>query len=854
MDVTIQRTDSQRSQTNGNGPRVSFNRDVHVKRIGSRQSPAESHHQETPPRVATPPVRRELPQDLTEEGILAEAARVLSQAESIKCTAQGGSDIVGGRVNTKNRGPIEPIRKFPESQFNSLPLRGKKKIKTPVTRSVSDASAKKSKKPSIFSLFGGRRDSEETLTAKKVARSKSDVGTVPRDRNTTVRKRNNSENDEGVNAKKKAPPLSPIIENTNKEDYFTKNHENREPNARGPVKLEDLDVIPSRVVSNNIKETITNLVTTQAKSTEEMHSSQLPAEKPPLTKGRTVDGMVKRLSMERFSPPPQLATPAFSYTRPKEQIIYAQVVCDGDKTKQTVHYAPSHINGFHSEVNGRRNGRPSHSPSPFRDERSVLHLNGDRLIRKETPRSNSDEDEGLGFEIKKPYEENFFVDEGPITPNIRDVPPEKYYLGDRTPAFQELSQRRELLQSRINNRRFGSREILEDVSPERDILLMRNSQERYRPSYENHEMRYQRSKSHDIDQVDNVKKYHKFGSQEVVNRYSPERSHLDMTQTPSKSKVTSKYVEESRYYHDGKDGYRETYRKETNIGTDGKPRTSESRSRERLTSPPRRVKEIDLGYIEDHRNFKVGHIEPNTSFFQDKYRGDQQPRSLESTTSGDVTRSSPDQGFRQNIRSHLTNGYRHESMDQYQNSLKRQQKHQRSFDKGDSGIENDYRKDSFNGDLQTRWKRRTIEDDIKGCELFLRKERRHTEENHPTRRHLNYIYRERSIDDGSHFDPRLDKYPDGTLRRSREKSVEKTKTEKKKSGLEKVKQLLTGSGKKKKDEKSAKEKYMVREDEMRARYSEYRGPNATEGPKVRNSPKKCMWWCPRTSAHTLNYK
>ena len=60
----------------------------------------------------------------------------------------------------------------------------------------------------------------------------------------------------------------------------------------------------------------------------------------------------------------------------------------------------------------------------------------------------------------------------------------------------------------------------------------------------------------------------------------------------------------------------------------------------------------------------------------------------------------------------------------------------------------------------------------------------------------NYIYRERSIDDGSHFDPRLDKYPDETMRRRSdrsERSVERNSTlrsEKKISGLEKVNNFL----------------------------------------------------------------
>ena len=126
---------------------------------------------------------------------------------------------------------------------------------------------------------------------------------------------------------------------------------------------------------------------------------------------------------------------------------------------------------------------------------------------------------------------------------------------------------------------------------------------------------------------------------------------------------------------------------------------------------------------------------------------------------------------------------------------RRHQKLQRSFDRGDSGIENDYRKDSFNDrDLRSKWKQRTYDDDRRACDAFLRKERRHTAENHPVQytRKGGYGFRERSIDDGSHFDPRLDRYSDdphhqGTLRRNREKSAERyAAAEKKKSGLEKV--------------------------------------------------------------------
>lgn len=143
------------------------------------------------------------------------------------------------------------------------------------------------------------------------------------------------------------------------------------------------------------------------------------------------------------------------------------------------------------------------------------------------------------------------------------------------------------------------------------------------------------------------------------------------------------------------------------------------------------------------------------------------------------------------------------------------------------------------------------------------------------RRRDSYVYRERSIDDGSHYDPHLDKYPaaTSTLRRKDQHSqtagTETLKRNKKLGGFEKVKQLFTGgsgggggsgsgseggkSGKKDgdrqargnsstatstsvhttrtgtaKDKNSSggekeRDRYMVKEEEMRSRYNEHRG-------------------------------
>lgn len=187
---------------------------------------------------------------------------------------------------------------------------------------------------------------------------------------------------------------------------------------------------------------------------------------------------------------------------------------------------------------------------------------------------------------------------------------------------------------------------------------------------------------------------------------------------------------------------------------------------------------------------------------------------------------------------------------------------------------------------------------MRACESFLRKERRDSaQQRHiqrqavPSRlrREHSYVYRERSIDDGSHFDPHLDKYPvaTSTLRRREQHSQSQTQSQsqnreesstlkrnKKLGGFEKVKQLFTGSGggaggaagshggsgrssgsnvssgkkdrmsngnsstlsrrdkEKEKEKERERERYMVREEEMRSRYREHHTEEALREPKV----------------------
>lgn len=75
--------------------------------VGSRSPSEFQNYPSTTNSHQLQQLRRELPQDLSKERILQEAEFVLAQAERVKCRAEGGSEIVGGKLNEKNRDKIQ---------------------------------------------------------------------------------------------------------------------------------------------------------------------------------------------------------------------------------------------------------------------------------------------------------------------------------------------------------------------------------------------------------------------------------------------------------------------------------------------------------------------------------------------------------------------------------------------------------------------------------------------------------------------------------------------------------------------------------------------------------------------------
>lgn len=316
--------------------------------------------------------------------------------------------------------------------------------------------------------------SKKNIVGKLVRRSKSDIGYNNATKNLKNliidrEKINSAPNDENCRLKKKSQ-LSPIIENCPQEKYFgdlaTDQKSKRIVRSEERYLDEGRNPRPTNKIGSN-SDLAKSRKGGDFRSLESinLHSSQLPQEKLPLTKGLTVDGMVKKLSMERFSPPPQMNSPGFSYIRPNEPIMYAQVQRDHvDSVSSTTPRKPIHLYEVKYNpkmANNSINNRDGNSKSPFpnyeKENLSRKYHDNNIVDGRRRPtdaldlksrRNYSDEDEGLGLETNKSaYYNNENIREPHIVPNYKPsiVKPEH---------LQDLSNRRRLLESKIQSRSF----------------------------------------------------------------------------------------------------------------------------------------------------------------------------------------------------------------------------------------------------------------------------------------------------------------------------------------------------------------------------------------------------------------
>ncbi|XP_032682401.1 uncharacterized protein LOC116849387 isoform X2 [Odontomachus brunneus] len=196
---------------------VSFNRDVHVKRIGRgapRVTAALAGDGEG--RLIVTPIHKESITARSKEDLAQEAALVLQQAGSLQCVAHDNRRLPGrfstlpARRNKKRPElPLDVRRRGSEeigatTTTTSADLGTPRAKKKPLERSASDASAKKLK-GSLARFFSPKLERRR----RPVGRSASDAGTWTR----SQRKRSGSESEGShLSTSRAKKQLSPIIE------------------------------------------------------------------------------------------------------------------------------------------------------------------------------------------------------------------------------------------------------------------------------------------------------------------------------------------------------------------------------------------------------------------------------------------------------------------------------------------------------------------------------------------------------------------------------------------------------------------------------------------------------------------
>lgn len=617
--------------------------------------------------------------------------------------------------------------------------------------------------------------------------------------------------------------------------------------------LEDLSKKEASV-SPVIKDTIKSLNSPSDKKEKMIHSSQKPIDKLPLTKGRTVDTMVKRLSRGSSSPPPPrtniMVSPnvtvqhnnnqPFSYTRghspektdPCKPIIYAQVVCNNgvNPTKQTVHTA---------YVNGKKNIPHSDSDEGLgTEENSGFNRKYDD--KRTFTRFGDERFESPSRKISDSY--NDMEEEYPITPNVKNV---AYNGFGRYDKFREnygyKAQQSYFIDSSSRGRADGMDAKRRESLTEQENGLNQSKFDSLNNSGNRNDVSLRR------DQLES-RIARRFGDKSYRHspEYSPKQANVYITETTSK------------YYRSGSNspvGYKEKYISESRVDSKGERRTAVSRSRkyfgdgDEYNSFENEPKSLD-SQISDYRSSpeQNRHFETSqrVSHHQDRYVSKSTKQQM--FKNKDYHKSNPEISLK-NYDSYKYNdrlGYQ----ESYHDSLKRE-KHEnrlnstkyRYFDNtdserkdkfGDSGIENDFRRDS--GDnfkisrssaekqkhQQQRETSNESEDEGFASSLLIASERQHTEDNFMRRRReyetknngreskerdeqyrghdmvdfqpgyktkgrYEYVPRERSIDDGSHYDPRIDKDIEKSTLRRLDKKPPKSE---KKSGLEKVRIVM----------------------------------------------------------------
>uniref|UniRef100_A0A182FVM7 Uncharacterized protein n=1 Tax=Anopheles albimanus TaxID=7167 RepID=A0A182FVM7_ANOAL len=762
-------------------------------------------------------VRKELPEHLSQEALRKEAEFVLAQADKIDRRSRSnsiGSAAPAQRSSTTTGGP-----ELTDSRFNSLPS-SKSRTKRAIARSSSDAASKKPSK-GLLNLFGRKQSQPEPGTAEQqqqtgakssqLGRSKSDVGS----RNSGVGQQQHrhrsgrhtpkvtprratqelGELRSTLQSGKKHDPLTPIIEASPLEysaqvdplTAFVRHHRERAvseepPSTRSPQRTA---ATRSTAFARPVMETLGHELRstgTGSRSVGNLHSSQLPPEKPHLTKGVTVEGIVKRLSNARHSSPPpaQIVNGGFSYTHqpvvsPGTTSPPPSDFAANERTKRTA--TPVTLPGNRNYTNNTSTteeeepfdraalGKMRPTSTGFLDatQRPSPPLPKYRLDEADhSPRSmfrtvrhtnaNSDEDEGLGIDYgqrQQRYKSSAYLTStdhlghktssktttstttttGITIPVVERTSPKSFFTtSDEDHLITPVVRATPVPGSGVGEKSYQT--------SERYSAHYRGQADGKEHFPEFHELSQRR-------EILESRIRSRIGSRDLLDRLSPERTvpvpiQLQQASAGSRYRSTTerrsvdRVLESSQprespvLVRGGTLSPTPTYREQQ--------RTMHEHEQHRRVGRSASAK--GQGYLETHVTKTVIHRDgkPVSEEYVErrKYPGD----SVEAVSTSRTIYDREGSAGRTEVKRYSS---RYGAPEQ---TL------------GDSGIENDFRKDSFNHEYNLGSKF-TLTESVRACEDFLRMERTHTNScmRKPRR---TYAYRERSIDDGSRYDPRLD--------------------------------------------------------------------------------------------------
>lgn len=438
---------------------VSFNRDVHVKRIGRgapRVTAALVNDGEG--RLIATPVHKESITARSKEDLAQEAALVLQQAGSLHCVARDNRRSLPGRFSTL---PARRNKKRPELPIDVRSRRGSDEIggsstsaadlgtprakkKPLLERSVSDAGAKKLKSP-LARFFSPKLERRR----QPVGRSVSDAGTWTR--NGAQRKRSGSES-EGSHlstvSQRAKKQLSPIIEaspqhvdqpfhfdtaayadreNNNRPKKPKKGREEKEEEASSTINVDDVtstqesetrktiegvttaetcDDEPDRSSSREAK-VIEHHIFVEGRDDEEKREIAGTSRTPSPSKGKRGEDEVDKASADSMLHSSRYDLQQRNQQESTIHKMIHRLSNDRSPPPQLTRTMMSPSPGFsHNNNRPFSYTRPNESCSPPPPPQTNVIYAQVQPDKKKAQRSHSDSDEGLGLERKDSSREN----------------------------------------------------------------------------------------------------------------------------------------------------------------------------------------------------------------------------------------------------------------------------------------------------------------------------------------------------------------------------------------------------------------------------------------------------------------